>query len=176
VCTVSSSETHNDMKKRLNFCLFLLVAAILTGCVKQNEDKQIKNEQSDKIVLSFAYSSPSDDRAYEACKRFSQALEERTDGTLGAKLYFQGELGSEKEILEQCQYGGIDIVCIPMETAKEYLPGLHLGSMPDNEVNGISYMTFDEGYKTYIILISENTMTRFSDQYKKAISEIARNL
>lgn len=66
----------------------------------------------------------------QACVKFCDLVEQRSEGTIIIHPYFDGALGDEGEALEQCSYGGIDFVRSSTQSAAKYAPALTALQMP----------------------------------------------
>ena len=66
----------------------------------------------------------------QALQLFCDIVEERSEGRIHIEPYFDGELGTEDAVLEQCIYGGIDFARVSSGTAAAYAPLLTALQMP----------------------------------------------
>lgn len=66
----------------------------------------------------------------QALQLFCDMVEERSEGRILIEPYFDGELGTEDAVLEQCIYGGIDFARVSSSTAAKYAPLLTALQMP----------------------------------------------
>ena len=100
------------MKGRL--CLLLCICLLLCGCGPAPE-----NAGHPLLVLRYADNQPEDYPTTKAAQHFAQLVEERTQGKICIRLYCNGELGNENQVLEQVQFGGIDMARVSVGTFAE---------------------------------------------------------
>ncbi|MBD8067803.1 TRAP transporter substrate-binding protein [Bacillus sp. PS06] len=88
------------MKKNiLVFVLCMLFLAFFAGC---------SNQQDDKVVLRFAYGSNAKP-LMDAMAQFGEILAEKTNGEVVVEYFPDGQLGSERELIELTQTGAVQI-------------------------------------------------------------------
>ncbi len=103
----------------LCFCLFLC------GCGGPDQDGDVP-----LLILRYAENQPEDYPTSEAAKYFAQLVEERTQGKICIRLYCNGELGDENQVLEQVQFGGIDMTRVSSGTMAEFYPDFEVLQLP----------------------------------------------
>lgn len=92
----------------LCFCLFLC------GCGGPDQGGDVP-----LLILRYADNQPEDYPTTAAAEYFARLVEERTEGKIRVRLYCNGELGSENQVFEQVQFGGIDFTRISLGTVAE---------------------------------------------------------
>lgn len=110
--------------KRIVACL--LAAALLLGACARKEAKQTSPE----LILRYADNQPEDYPTTKAAEYFARLVEERTHGRILIRVFANGELGDENRVLEQVQFGGIDMTRISMGTLSDYYPNIEVLSLP----------------------------------------------
>lgn len=106
--------------------LFLCaVVFLLCGCADTQEEKQ-----TPELILRYADNQPEDYPTTVAAEYFAQLVEERTHGRICIRVYCNGELGDESRVLEQVQFGGIDMSRVSMGTLADYYPDIEVLSLP----------------------------------------------
>lgn len=100
------------MKGRI--CLLLCLCLLLCGCAGAAQD-----EGRPLLILRYADNQPEDYPTTKAAEYFAQLVEERTQGKICIRLYCNGELGNENQVLEQVQFGGIDMARVSVGTFAE---------------------------------------------------------
>jgi len=113
------------MKKIVSFLLVACMGMnILTGCgakevessknepkvEKKIEDdkKEEKAEKVDKIyTMQIAHAQPTDNPRHISLEAFKEIVEEKTNGGISVEVYPAGQLGTEKDMLEQTCSGVI---------------------------------------------------------------------
>ena len=66
----------------------------------------------------------------EAVVRMGEKLEEATDGRLGIQMYPAGQLGGEKEMIEQAQVGALDLARISVGPVGTVVDDLNVFNLP----------------------------------------------
>lgn len=100
--------------KRIAIALLLAALALLAGCAGQQQETS-----GPELILRYADNQPEDYPTTKAAEYFAQLVEERTKGKICVRIYSNGELGSESSVLEQVQFGGIDLARVSMGTLAE---------------------------------------------------------
>ena len=95
---------------RKSFVFFILFIIVITGFIlfsyRSNPSADTVNDQ---LVLRLAEVYPEEHPSAMAAQKFADLALERTDGRINIKVYYNGKLGSESEVLKQMQFGGIAI-------------------------------------------------------------------
>lgn len=106
--------------------LFLLCAVLLfTGGCKASEEEVLP-----ELILRYADNQPEDYPTTKAAEYFAKLVEERTRGKICIRVYCNGELGDESSVLEQIQFGGIDMARVSMGTLSEYNSDIEVLILP----------------------------------------------
>ena len=100
---------------------------ILGGC-----QSRISDQEKNKPIVYFRLAEihPHDHPTTQADKEFARLVEERTNGRVVIKVYDSGQLGTEKEVLDQIQFGAIDFARVSTGTVAEILPKLNVLQLP----------------------------------------------
>lgn len=110
--------------KKLGICV-LLAAILLAACARQEP-----KENPPKLILRYADNQPEDYPTTMAAEYFARLVQERTHGKILIRVYPNGELGDENRVLEQVQFGGVDMSRISMGTLSDYFPNIEILSLP----------------------------------------------
>lgn len=107
--------------------MLLLCAAglLLCGCADTQEEKQ-----TPELILRYADNQPEDYPTTVAAEYFAQLVEERTHGKICIRVYCNGELGDEIRVLEQVQFGGIDMARVSTGTLSEFNSDIDVLMLP----------------------------------------------
>lgn len=114
------------MKKKLVSLLLAscMAMSVLAGCgsstpkevdkvedkVEDNKDKDVKVDtpKPDKVyTMQIAHAQPTDNPRHVSLEAFKKSVEEKTDGGVVVEVYPAGQLGTEKDMLEQTCSGVI---------------------------------------------------------------------
>ncbi|PKM49658.1 MAG: C4-dicarboxylate ABC transporter [Firmicutes bacterium HGW-Firmicutes-7] len=113
-------------KKTFKSGIFILMFLLLVvGCQR---DKNVSSK--DAIVFRLAEIHPTDYPTTLADKEFARLVEERTNGRIIIKVYDSQQLGEEKAVLEQVQFGAIDFARTSLAPLSEFAPELNVLQLP----------------------------------------------
>ncbi len=114
------------MKKTLvaATCALLAAGLALTGC---NEKK---SGASDKMVLRYAENQAQDYPTTQAAYKFAELVEQKTNGKIHIDVYHGGQLGDEKAVIEQLQFGAIDFTRVSLSPLAEFEKSLNILQLP----------------------------------------------
>ncbi len=118
------------MKKTLAICLLFL--AVLS--CKKDENKK---------VLYLAHTLPQTHPVHKGIVEFQKALDKKSGGALTIKIFPDGQLGSEREVLELLQIGSVAITKVSAATLSNFVPEYH--------VLGIPYLFRDKAHQFDIL-------------------------
>lgn len=88
------------------------------------------NKNSDKKVLYLAHSLPQGHPVHKGIVEFQKALNKKSGGTLTIKIFPDGQLGSEREVLELLQIGSVAITKVSAATLSNFVPEYHVLGIP----------------------------------------------
>lgn len=115
------------MKKLLVIgCVLAMTAAVLTGCGGSKES----------YVFRYAENQPQDYPTTKGAYKFAEIVEEKTDGRIKVEVYYGAQLGDEKSVLEQMQFGAVDFARVSLSPLSEFAPALNVLQMPYLYDNG----------------------------------------
>ena len=97
-------------------CLILM----LVSCKKESNNK----------VLYLAHNLPQTHPVHKGILEFQQALEVNSNGTLKVKIFPDGQLGSEREVLELLQIGSVAATKVSAATLSNFVPEYHILGIP----------------------------------------------
>lgn len=107
---------------------YLFTMTLATGCGLNN--KSTESETVPEHVLVYAENQADDYPATLGAYRLAQLVEERTNGRIKIVVRSNGEMGDETSIVEQIQFGGVDIARVSLSPLAEYIPELNVLQMP----------------------------------------------
>ncbi len=85
---------------------------------------------ADQIVLRLAEIHPADYPTTLGNLEFARLVEERSQGRIKVEVYFGAQLGDEKTVVEQVQFGAIDFARISVSPVSEFAKDLNALQMP----------------------------------------------
>lgn len=102
-------------------CAILAVAVGMTGCTKKAPEK---------MVLRYAENQPQDYPTTQAAYKFAELVEARTNGRIHIDVYYGAQLGDEKSVIEQLQFGAIDFTRVSISPLSEFDKSLNILQLP----------------------------------------------
>lgn len=113
------------MKKQLLSGLLLSVMGlvVLSGCGTTEASSE------EQIVLRYAYASNSQP-VIDSMVEFGRLVEEKTDGQVTVEYFPDGQLGSETELIELTQTGGIDFTKVSGSALEGFSKDYSIFSVP----------------------------------------------
>jgi len=113
---------------RNKIIIILLFIISVTSCKKVSDNK----------VLYLAHSLPQTHPVHKGILSFQKTLEEKSGGTLKIKIFPDGQLGSEREVLELLQIGSVAVTKVSAATLANFVP--------EYSVLGIPYLFRDKAH------------------------------
>lgn len=110
--------------------LYLIVFALFfISCKKTSATK----------MLYLAHTLPQTHPVHKGILKFQEALSKKSDGTVQIKIFPDGQLGSEREVVELLQIGSIAITKVSAATMSNFVP--------EYSVLGIPYLFRDKAHQ-----------------------------
>ncbi|MDC0936146.1 TRAP transporter substrate-binding protein [Pirellulales bacterium] len=119
-----------DWSLRLRAALVAAVALALSGCNRPNLPEAPDGKQQPELVIRFATLSSSSHRAWKAVDLVRTELESRSQGRIKVVLYDGGVLGAERQLLENCFLGIVDMVQCTSAVVTSVDPAFSLMDLP----------------------------------------------
>ena len=101
---------------------------IVLGCILIGLNACKKG--TDTKVLYLAHGLPQTHPVHKGILTFQDALHTKSKGTLQIKIFPDGQLGSEREVLELLQIGSIAITKVSAATLSNFVPEYHILGIP----------------------------------------------
>ena len=108
-------------KARILIAVMLVIAALLPAQLFA---------QAKPIVLRLAETHPQDYPTTKGDYEFARLVEERSGGRIKIEVYYGSQLGQEKAVIEQVQFGGIDFTRVSISPLSDFQPLLNALQMP----------------------------------------------
>lgn len=87
-------------------------------------------KNSDKKVLYLGHTLPQTHPVHKGIVEFQKALAKKSNGTLTIKIFPDGQLGSEREVVELLQIGSVAITKVSAATMSNFVPDYHVFGIP----------------------------------------------
>ncbi len=104
----------------LRWCFFLFLLTGMLSC----------NELSENKVLYLAHTLPQTHPVHKGILAFQTALEKKSEGKLKIKIFPDGQLGSEREVLELLQIGSVAVTKVSAATLSNFVPEYNVLGIP----------------------------------------------
>lgn len=119
----------------------MLLLSVFSGCTSKGGDSTAGAQTSQnttapaakptkQTVLRLAEIHPGDYPTTLGDKEFARLVEERTNGRIKIEVYFGAQLGQEKAVIEQTQFGAIDFARISLSPVSEFAKELNVLQLP----------------------------------------------
>lgn len=123
------------MKRRIVCVLICIFALMLSACKKGAEDTHNHDNENDtkvKIHLRVGLSAHEDEAHYIAAEQFAKQVEQRSEGTIKATIYGNGQLGNDAELIEYLAQDAnkVDIVISDVSNFTQLEPCMDVSALP----------------------------------------------
>ncbi|MBQ9910725.1 MAG: TRAP transporter substrate-binding protein DctP [Lachnospiraceae bacterium] len=134
------------MSKRIARLLSLVLAAMLVlslaACQKPQQSSGAESTKAaegttpeakpsgDQIILRLAEIHVEDYPTTKAAYEMARLVEERTNGRIKIEVYYGGQLGDEASVIEQVQFGAIDMARVSLSPVTEHVSSLNVLQLP----------------------------------------------
>lgn len=115
------------MKKLLLLFVSLMLVA---GMVTAGGQAEPATEAQEQIVMRLGETHAKDYPTTLGDQYFADLVEERTDGRIKIEVYDSAQLGEERAVIEQVQFGAIDFTRVSISPLAAFSPGLDALQMP----------------------------------------------
>jgi tripartite ATP-independent transporter DctP family solute receptor len=116
------------IKKLILATVVGMLALAISGCGAKDEDYRVSNQ--DSIILRLAETQAPGYPSSRAAKEFARLVEEKSAGRIKVKVYDSGRLGDETSVVEQVQFGGIDLARVSVASLARYYPRMKAATLP----------------------------------------------
>ena len=117
------------MKKTLALLLVALLGSALlfaSGAQEMEED----GAEQEQIVMRLAETHSQDYPTTQGDYEFARLVEERTNGRIKIEVYHSSQLGEERAVIEQVQFGAIDFTRVSISPLAAFANQLNALQMP----------------------------------------------
>lgn len=105
---------------RYKFITIICLVFALASCKEESTNK----------VLYLAHNLPQTHPVHKGILEFQKVLENNSGGALKARVFPDGQLGSEREVLELLQIGSVAATKVSAATLSNFVPEYHLLGIP----------------------------------------------
>lgn len=118
------------MKKKLKIlaaaaCVLTLSLTLMTGCGEDSGGSE------GAITLKAGMGVNKEDCSYYLCfEKFKEIVEEKTDGEIQVEVYSDGTLGDERDLVEGCQGGTVDICVTATGPLASFIEEINVLNLP----------------------------------------------
>jgi tripartite ATP-independent transporter DctP family solute receptor len=104
---------------------------ILTACGGSKAEGESDNKDSgEDIVIKVGHIAPDEHSYTKGLEEFAKRVEEKTDGQVTFDMYGNGQLGGEREVIEQVQLGSLDMTMVTAGPLTNFVPEFAVLEMP----------------------------------------------
>lgn len=89
-----------------------------------------KKKAKDEVNLKLAHVLDINHPVHKAMERWAELVKEKSGGKITIKIYPGGQLGMEKELVEQLQMSTLDITKISSAALEQFIPEMKIFGMP----------------------------------------------
>lgn len=129
------------MKRVFTLFLLLLVGMILAACssTSSTEENSATDtngatesiESPDNVItIKVGHIAPPDHSYTKGVEAFAEKVEKDSDGRVQFEIFGDGQLGGERELIEQVQLGSLDLTVVTAGPLGSFVPQLSLLEMP----------------------------------------------
>ncbi|MCY1151750.1 MAG: TRAP transporter substrate-binding protein DctP [Sphaerochaetaceae bacterium] len=112
--------------KRLIF-IFIICIIMFSSCINEEKKEPLA---LDTLVLRYAESEKEGSYQAQLSNYFASLVEEKSNGKIIIKVYYNGELGTEEEVLTQLQFGGIALGRVNLLSLSQQIPSFRSTFFP----------------------------------------------
>ncbi|MDO4228703.1 MAG: TRAP transporter substrate-binding protein [Capnocytophaga sp.] len=99
---------------------FVLLLSMIMGCKRESQTK----------TLTFAHNLPTSHPVHKGVEVFKAHLEHISGGKLSIQIYANGQLGTEREVLELLQIGSISMTKVSSSAISNFVPEYLIFGIP----------------------------------------------
>ena len=104
----------------------ILAALAMAGCGK---DSSIYDENG-KVSLRMAQTSAADGAIGISMEEFAENVKEKSEGRIEISVFHNGQLGSERDNIEACELGNLDIAVVNQSVLANFIPEIAAFDLP----------------------------------------------
>ncbi|PIC63975.1 hypothetical protein CSV79_09295 [Sporosarcina sp. P13] len=105
--------------------LVILVLQVLTGC-----GSDVEGSKNDQVVMKFTHGTGTDGIWQKTAEKFSELVDEYSDGKVKVEIYPGGQIGSGEKSMEDIQNGLIEATSESVNNLTPFAPSLGMFDLP----------------------------------------------
>lgn len=122
-------------KKIFSFAVAIALAvSCLAGCGSNNGGASGASSQGGesggKIELRMAQASAADGAIGQSMEQFAQLVSEKSNGNIEITVFHNGQLGTERDNVEACQLGNLDMAVVNNSVMANFIPWFSAFDLP----------------------------------------------
>lgn len=116
------------MKRRIMTVAFLMTSVcwMLAGCGKQGDIYK----ENGTVQLRMAQASAADGAIGISMEKFAEDVKEASNGRILISVFHNGQLGSERDNIEACELGNLDIAVVNQSVLANFIPEIAAFDLP----------------------------------------------
>src|SRR5699024_342769 len=103
---------------------------LVGGCSQSNDENSEQSEGSEEIEFKLAENQPDDNPVTVGMEKFSDLVEEKSDGNISIDVYSNAQLGEEEENVDQVQSGELDMARVNSVPVADIVGELSVFTLP----------------------------------------------
>lgn len=123
------------MRKKTKKCVnilvvFMLITTLLAGCAGNTQPTAENAGEPKTIAFRMSQTSAADGAIGLTMEKFSDLIEEKTNGRYTINTFHNGQLGSERDNIEGIQMGNLDIAVVNQAPLSNFVPEIAAVDLP----------------------------------------------
>ncbi|WP_408010341.1 TRAP transporter substrate-binding protein DctP [Pseudalkalibacillus sp. A8] len=144
------------------FVAFALFIGIIAGCSSKTEGN-VSDGGNESVTIKVGHIAPDEHSYTKGLEQFAEAVEKETDGQVKFDIYGGGQLGGEREVVEQVQLGTLDMTLVTAGPVGNFVDKFSVLEMP------FLFRDIEHVYKTLDGEIGEELMGLIDEQGFKTL-------
>ncbi|KGP90635.1 C4-dicarboxylate ABC transporter substrate-binding protein [Pontibacillus chungwhensis BH030062] len=141
----------------LSMCIFMV--GVIAGCNSEAEG----NDKNESVTIKLGHIAPDEHSYTKGIEQFAEAVEEETNGQVKFEIFGGGQLGGEREVIEQVQLGTLDMTLVTAGPVGNFVDKFSVLEMP------FIFRDVDHVYKTLDGEIGQELMGLIDEQGFKTL-------
>ncbi|MGP4078621.1 TRAP transporter substrate-binding protein DctP [Pseudalkalibacillus sp. R45] len=144
------------------FAVFALMMGVIVGCSSETEGN-VSDGENESVTIKVGHIAPDEHSYTKGLEQFAKAVEKETDGKVKFEIYGGGQLGGEREVVEQVQLGTLDMTLVTAGPVGNFVDKFSVLEMP------FLFRDIDHVYKTLDGEIGKELMDLIDEQGFKTL-------